>query len=169
MINMLEFRFTRGICLNKLQPLIEGKLAVGPKPTSLDDLKIEGITAIIDLNQDFREMNSAKEIELKYCCDPLLKIEDNSEPIKVDVLEYVTKTIDRLISEGYYVYLHCTASRGRSPTIAAAYLIRRGMTKNEAMNKVSTVRPEAWRGSDKKFAFFLDEFEKKCRSRRRGA
>lgn len=149
--------------MNKLRPLIEGKLAVGPKPITLNDLKFEGITAMVDLNQDHEEMEASRKTGLKYCCDHLLKIEDNYEPIKLNVLEYVTKTIDSLISEGHYVYLHCTASLGRSPTIAAAYLIRRGMAKNEAMNKVRTVRPKAWLGRDGKYATYLDEFEKKAR------
>ena len=150
-----------------LKPLIPKKLAVGPSyqwgGLSLNDLKKEGITVIVDLNQDLAEMNEAKKIGLMYLVDPKLNIKDNSQPITLDVLEYVTMTIHRLISQGHYVYLHCSASRGRSPTIAAAYLIRLGKNKNEAISQVKTVRPNAWSGSNENFAAFLDEFEKKYR------
>ena len=150
-----------------LKPLIPKKLAVGPSHgwggPSLNDLKKEGITAIVDLNQDSTEMDEAKKIGLMYFVDSKLNIQDNSQPITTDVLEYVTMTIHRLISQGHYVYLHCSASRGRSPTIAAAYLVRLGKNKNEAMSQVKIVRLNAWSGSNKNFAAFLDEFEKKHR------
>ena len=105
-------------------------------------------------------------IGVKYSIDPKLKISDDSEPITVDVLEYVTMAIQHLISEGHYVYLHCSASQGRSPTIAAAYLIRfLGKGKDKAMRQVKTVRPPAWSGSDRNFGAFLEMFERKYRSK----
>jgi len=127
---------------------------------------MEGITAIVDLNQDPAERDAAERIGLKYCADPRLGIKNNYRPIKVDVLDYVTNTIARLISEGRYVYLHCTASQGRSPTVAAAYLIRLGKTKDEAMKEVRTVRPMAWYGGDRNYAEDLNEFEEECRKRK---
>ena len=81
------------------------------------------------------------------------------EPIDVNVLEYATTVIHQLISEGYYVYLHCSASRGRSPTIAAAYIIRfLGKDKEEAMNQVKNVRLNAWTGEDGKIRCILRRF-----------
>jgi protein-tyrosine phosphatase len=153
-----------------LKPLIPKKLVVGRAHDeggpSLNELKNEGITAIVDLNQDAREKSEAEKMELEYPNDAKLKVPDNFEPIPMHRLEYITMTIHRLICEGHYVYLHCTASKGRSPTIAAAYLIRfLGKDKSEAMSQVKTVRPKAWSGSDKNFAGFLDEFEKKYRGK----
>lgn len=104
----------------KLIPLVEGKLAVAPKPLSLDFLKKQCITIIIDLNQDLAEKTAAEEAGLKYLKDPEMKIEDDYKPISLDNLRYAVETIDRLILEGNYVYLHCTAAYGRSPTIAVA-------------------------------------------------
>ena len=149
--------------MDRLKPLIPGKLAVGPKPSSLTFLKTEGITAVIDLNQDSEEMRSAEEIGLKYFVDPQVRIEDDYEPIGVEVLKYVTGTVDRLMSDGHYVYLHCTAALGRSPTVAAAYLIRSGKTMEEAMNEVRKIRPLAWRGPNRNYPRLLGEFEKTYR------
>jgi hypothetical protein len=143
------------------------KLAVGPSHDyggpSLADLKKEGITAVIDLNQDSKEMNEASKTGLTYVTDSRLRMLDNSEPIPIDTLKYVAMKIHQLISQGHYVYLHCSASCGRSPTIAAAYLICLGKEKNEAMNLVRGVRSGAWSGKDRRFAAFLDEFEKAYR------
>jgi len=152
-----------------LKPLIPKKLAVGPSHRcgglSLHDLKNEGITAIIDLNQDSKEMTEAKKLGLEYCNDHKLKIEDVYKPIPTDILEYITNIIAALISQGYYVYVHCSASLGRSPTIVAAYLIRLGKSKTQAMNLIKTTRPMAWSGRDSNYSRFLDEFERKYREK----
>jgi hypothetical protein len=152
-----------------LVPLIEKRLAVGPSHDfgglSLADLKKEGITAVIDLNQDSEEMGEASKAGLMYVADPGLNILDNSQPISIDALEYVTTRVHRLISQGHYVYLHCSASRGRSPTIAAAYLICLGKEREEAMNLVRRVRSEAWSGRDGNYPAFLDKFEKGYRGK----
>ena len=143
-----------------LKPLIPRKLAVGPKP-SLSTLKNEEITAIIDLNQDREEANEASRIGLTYVVDSNLEILDNYVDIPVEKLRYLTTKIHQLVSGGHYVYLHCTASKGRSPTVAVAYLICLGKGKDEAMEMVRSVRPLAWLGYDKEYAASLDKFEKK--------
>lgn len=147
-----------------LEPLIPKKLAVGPSQKwggpALADLEKEDITAVIDLNQDSKEMNEASKTALKYVVDSRLKIQDNCEPISVETLKYVTMKIHRLILQGHYVYLHCSASMGRSPTIAAAYLICFGNEKRAAMHLVRSIRSEAWSEDDGNYATFLGEFEK---------
>jgi gamma-glutamylcyclotransferase (GGCT)/AIG2-like uncharacterized protein YtfP len=149
-----------------LQPLIPKKLAMSPSDEypgpSLSDLKEEGITAIIDLTQDPEEKRKASEIGLEYIEDPKLNIPD-FRPIPIETLRYASTLIHQLILNGQYIYLHCAAAHGRSPTIAAAYLICLGKTKNEAMNLVSDVRNDAWSGMDSRCADFLDEFEKTYR------
>jgi protein-tyrosine phosphatase len=149
-----------------LEPLISMKLAVGPRPSyagepSLIELKKAGITAIVDLNQEPEERREAARTNLKYVADPRLEILDIYEPIPVSRLKYITMIIHKLILQGHYVYLHCTASRGRSPTIAAAYLICLGNTEEKARSLVKTVRTKAWdNDDDKKYALNLGEFEK---------
>lgn len=146
-----------------LKPLIAKKLAVGPSydrdGLSPSELKQERITAIIDLNQDAKERDETSGIGLTYVIDSKLKIPDNYRPIPVETLRYATARIHHLILEGHYVYLHCSASLGRSPTIAAAYLICLGKKKTEAMNMVRVIRPRAWLGADGRYAELLDKFE----------
>jgi len=149
-----------------LQPLIPKKLAMGPSNdyggSSLSDLKKEGITAIIDLTQDPEDMKKASEIGLEYIEDPKLNIPD-FRPIPSETLRYVATQIHQLILKGHYIYLKSAKAHGRSPTIAAAYLICLGKEKNEAINLVTDVRNGAWSGMDSTCADFLDEFEKTYR------
>jgi protein-tyrosine phosphatase len=142
------------------------KLAVGPRPSyesrvpSLAELKKAGITAVIDLNQNPKEREEAARTSLEYVADHGLKIPDEFEPIPVETLKYITMIIHKLILAGHYVYLHCSASKGRSPTIAAAYLICLGNTEKKARSLVKNVRSEAWIGDDNEYALCLGEFEK---------
>jgi hypothetical protein len=149
-----------------LQPLIPKKLAMGPSNEyggpSLSDLKKEGITAIIDLTQDPEEMKEASEIGLEYIEDPKFNIPD-FRPIPSETLRYASTQIHQLILKGHYIYLKSAKAHGRSPTIAAAYLICLGKEKTEAMNIVTNVRNGAWSGMDSTCADFLDEFEKTYR------
>ena len=135
---------------------------------SIDELEKIGITAIIDLNQDPAEKNAASKNKIKYIGDSRLKIADDYQPIPIEKLKYTTNIIHELISHGHYVYLHCSACHGRSPTVAAAYLICLGTEKKTAMSTVKSVRKEAWNNDDKNYAASLDEFEKAHRGNCRG-
>jgi protein-tyrosine phosphatase len=49
--------------------------------------------------------------------------------------------LERLLTEGYTVYLHCTAGIGRSPTVAISYLhYYMGWELNSAIRYVKQVR-----------------------------
>lgn len=73
-----------------LKSLVAKKLVVGPSHDyggpSLNELKKEGIAAVIDLNQDLREMSEASEIGVLYVNDSELRILDNCEPIPINTL-----------------------------------------------------------------------------------
>ena len=59
-----------------LVPLIPTKLAVRPSQEyggpSLVELQKEGVTAVIDLNQNSEERNEASKTTIKYVVDPKL-------------------------------------------------------------------------------------------------
>jgi protein-tyrosine phosphatase len=147
-----------------LRPLIAQQLVIGPQPVSLYALKDQGITAIVDLNQNTVEQYEAKRIGLEYWVDLKLRIADNYEPIGTEVLEHIITVLDKLIAAGHYVYLHCTAAYGRSPTVAAAYLISLGLTIDKAIQQVKSVRPQAWQGLDERYRGSLEEFARKTGS-----
>ena len=49
--------------------------------------------------------------------------------------------IDGAIEDGGKVYIHCSAGVGRAPTMAAAYLISRGHSLEDALALIRTARP----------------------------
>jgi predicted protein tyrosine phosphatase len=59
-------------------------------------------------------------------------------------IEHLTKGVEFIhasIHSGGKVYIHCGAGVGRAPTMAAAYLISRGHTLDEALALIRKVRP----------------------------
>ena len=49
--------------------------------------------------------------------------------------------IESAIGSGGKVYIHCSAGVGRAPTMAAAYLIRRGYSIDDALDLIRSARP----------------------------
>lgn len=49
--------------------------------------------------------------------------------------------IESAIGSGGKVYIHCSAGVGRAPTMAAAYLIRRGYSADDALDLIRSARP----------------------------
>lgn len=49
--------------------------------------------------------------------------------------------IESAIDGGGKVYIHCSAGVGRAPTMAAAYLIRRGYGADDALDLIRSARP----------------------------
>lgn len=65
---------------------------------------------------------------------------DDTAP-SIEHLQQGVEFIHRIIGAGGKVYIHCGAGVGRAPTMAAAYLIAKGKTLDEALAMISKVRP----------------------------
>ncbi|MBS7643833.1 dual specificity protein phosphatase family protein [Candidatus Bathyarchaeota archaeon] len=143
--------------------IIPGKLVIGRKPIGnfeFTRLKLLGVSVIIDLDASPIEKVAAKARNLDY---ESLKIENNYEPIDPDLLKKVVEIIDQYVKKGKMVYLHCSAGLGRAPTCAAAYLIYKGVTYEEAIKKIKDARPQAWTRNDENYPKRLREFESKIK------
>ena len=58
--------------------------------------------------------------------------------------------IDDAIASGAVVYLHCFDGIGRTGMVVGCYLVRQGMTGNEALQQIARLRqgiPERWKES----------------------
>lgn len=53
----------------------------------------------------------------------------------------ILETIDRASKTGMGVAVHCTAGKGRTGTVLAAYFVSRGLTARQAIEKVRKLRP----------------------------
>ncbi len=64
-------------------------------------------------------------------------------PPTLDGLKRGIRFIDAHVARKQAVYVHCRLGEGRGPTMAAAYLISKGMTADEAVAHIQRFRPMA--------------------------
>ena len=70
-----------------------------------------------------------------------LKVEDFGAPT-IEELDEAVDFIDQQIRSGKPVMVHCAAGKGRTGSVLAAYLVKKqGMTAEEAIEKIRSMRP----------------------------
>lgn len=113
-------------------------LFVGPqyREKGLRLLEKEGIHAVVNLRieKDDAALGLAPK---NYCYLPTI---DDDAP-SIEHLHEGIAFITREIQAGHKVYIHCGAGVGRAPTMAAAYLISKGISVDEALSMIKKVRP----------------------------
>ena len=98
-------------------------------------LKALGVTAIV--NMRIHSTYSEAQYEgIKYLHLPTV---DNTPP-PLDVLIKGADFIDAEIKNNGIVYVHCRQGLGRGPTMAMAYLIKTGLTYEDAYAMIRRVR-----------------------------
>jgi protein-tyrosine phosphatase len=65
---------------------------------------------------------------------------DDTAP-SLEHLQQGVAFIEQEIAQGGGVYVHCGSGVGRAPTMAAAYLVRTGLTPEQAWARIRKVRP----------------------------
>jgi protein tyrosine phosphatase (PTP) superfamily phosphohydrolase (DUF442 family) len=101
----------------------------------LKKLKALGVTAIVNMRVH-NTYGSAVHAGIKYLHIPTV---DNTPP-PLEVLIKGANFIDEEIRHKGIVYVHCRQGLGRGPTMAMAYLIKIGMTYEDAYNMIKLVR-----------------------------
>ncbi len=107
-------------------------LAVGHAPMSfaeLDDIKEQGIDAIVNLCEEFSDLHELEEqagFEVFY-----LPITDEHAP-EMKEMEKGLEWMDEAIYLGKKVLVHCKHGVGRTGTFVTAYLLRRGLGMRKA-------------------------------------
>ena len=101
----------------------------------LKKLKALGVTAIVNMRVH-KTYGSAKHEGIKYLHLPTV---DNTPP-PLELLKKGADFIDEEIKHNGIVYVHCRQGLGRGPTMAMAYLIKIGMTYEDAYNMIKLVR-----------------------------
>lgn len=96
-----------------------------------------GISGIINLRLEYTYQDDLKGLPLRYLYLPTL---DNTAP-STEHLNQGVKFIEEELAKGGKVYVHCWEGLGRSPTLVAAYLVRTGLTPEQAWQKIRAVRP----------------------------
>lgn len=113
--------------------LLFPRLFVGSQPRGIEDIERlrqeSRVTAVLNLqtDEDMRSLPLGWEpLAAHYRTSgiELVRIPvTDGDPVELAAkLPACVRALDRLLSAGHSVYLHCTAGVGRSPTVAVAYL-----------------------------------------------
>jgi protein-tyrosine phosphatase len=96
--------------------------------------KKEGITADISLEEE--------KLDMPFGVDfyTWLPVEDHKAP-QESMMELGVSVLENLVAMKKKVYVHCKNGHGRAPTLVAAYLIKKGMTAEEAIRLIKEKRP----------------------------
>lgn len=130
--------------LDNFSWLIEGKLAGsarpggdGPEESDLQFLQSQGIRAIVTLCH----RQSSPELLEKYgLMSKYLPVDDFKAP-SLELVEKAVGYIERRLENNQPVLVHCRAGYGRTGTILACYLVKRGMPPSQAIAEVRRARP----------------------------
>ena len=94
-----------------------------------------GITAVVNMRQtSFKQASYADWLDYLH-----LPTQDLTPP-SLEMLDAGVAFIQRHINAGGKVYVHCRWGEGRGPSMAAAYLISTGMTVDQALFLIRSVR-----------------------------
>ena len=99
-----------------------------------EKLTKEGITADISLEED--RIDAPFGVEF-YVWIP---VKNHVSPAP-DQLEFGVSVLEKLVSLGRKIYVHCKNGHGRAPTLVAAYLVKNGKTPQEAEEYIRQRRP----------------------------
>ncbi len=96
-----------------------------------------GITGVINLRQEYDYQAEVGGLALRYLYLPTV---DNTAPSQAHIRMGV-QFLEEELAKGGKVYVHCWEGLGRSPTLVAAYLVKTGLTPDEAWKMIRRVRP----------------------------
>jgi predicted protein tyrosine phosphatase len=118
---------------------ITPSILLGGQPASRvwERLMARGITGIINLRDEYDYRAEIAHLPLRYLYLPTI---DNTPPSPEHFIAGV-QFLDDEIERGGKVYVHCWEGLGRSPTIVAAWLVKHGMTPDDAWGMIRKVRP----------------------------
>jgi protein-tyrosine phosphatase len=130
-------RRTRGFSpphISQVQP----NLYVGGqhRQRGLAQMRHLGITAVINMREESDDARRGLALD-HYLW---LSTTDDAPPTPED-LDRGVEFIRQHIAERRGVYIHCAAGVGRAPMMAAAYLVRTGMSAAQAWDAIRQVRP----------------------------
>jgi dual specificity MAP kinase phosphatase len=104
-------------------------------PIGLQKLKALGVTALVNM-REHTEYEEARYEGVKYLHLPTV---DNTPPT-LETLIQGADFVDKEIRAGGKAYIHCRQGLGRGPTMTIAYLLKTGLTYDDAFALIKKVR-----------------------------
>ena len=138
-----------------------GRLAAGEYPGEIDpddaaakvrNLLESGINHFIDLTETIDGLEPYVQIAVEEgrrlgstIGRERYPIKDLCVPRSPDQMSEILDAIDDSLSEGKTVYVHCWGGVGRTGTVVGCWLVRHGLTGEEALAQIA----EWWKGMEK--------------------
>ena len=137
--------------------VLPGKLMAGEYPGNYDveltrkrviALLRSGLNTFIDLTKPADSFHTYQQILEEEALQFGLQVKWQNFPIvdfstpSSDLMEKILDEIDAQIVAGRTVYVHCLAGIGRTGMVVGCYLVRHGLTGEEALLQIQTLRKE---------------------------
>lgn len=130
-------RRTRGFSPPHISQVQPGLYVGGQhRRRGLAEMRALGITTVVNMREESDDARRGLSLD-HYLW---LSTTDDAPPTPED-LDRGVDFIVHHIAEGRGVYIHCAAGVGRAPMMAAAYLVRTGMSAAQAWDVIRQVRP----------------------------
>lgn len=148
----------RGIPFSLSSHLLCGPHPLRPGRETLDSLLASGVTCFIDLTEP-GELPAYESASQQFS-DSMIQRDDTSLAIdhsqftihysRLPIPDYsipspshmtaILDTLDAALAAGHSVYLHCHGGRGRTGTVVGCWLVRQGMTGEQALARIAELR-----------------------------
>ncbi len=121
--------------------IVPGQLLLSAYPTAadLERAHAQGVRVVINLHRRHHDPGQMGRLGLTEVHIP---VRDFTPPTPPQIDQGVA-AITRAIDAGQAVLVHCAGGKGRSGTLAACYLVSRGMSAADAIAEVRALRPGA--------------------------
>jgi atypical dual specificity phosphatase len=141
--------------------IVPGKLLIRSHPqreADLAELAGLGIRTVVNLS---RRAHDPDRLERAGVVEVHIPVSDFSAPTP-EQIERGIVAIDAALARGERVAVHCDGGLGRSGTLAACYLVHRGLDAETAISEVRTRRPGAIETSGQRAAIeaYADQMRK---------
>jgi len=107
------------------------------RPAGLAALAEQGVTLLVNLHE---RAHRPERLTVHGLTEIHLPVPDFTAP-SPEQLRLGVAAIDRAVTEGRTVAVHCGGGLGRTGTLLACYLVHRGLEPEESIDRVRASRP----------------------------